>query len=1052
MPASSPPPVTPRPRPWGRRLALGLGAAALLAAGLGTAVWLGRVSLLNRWLADGHGVWRVNVTGLELKGSQIEVTGLRVSHADQTDPVFSAEKVQVGGNWKAWRRGQLGAVRVESPAVYWRAGLRSGPSTPEAATGSAPLFTWDSLQIVQGRIDVADPGSYSFTGQITGEGGAGSWHENGRLGLTPQNLVLVDPVYTMTLREGPVGLLEVHAVQLDVQGSLDAGTGTLDITRALLAGSRLKLAVPVEAPPFPVITDTAQETADSPAIVSGVRLSGLKAPQLEVAAMLPWALTGRTDLALDRLQAGEGVRFGIEQLHLKEASAQLPHGAQLPHFALEAGLFEGIPRLGLLAFSGAEIPDAAALARLLGLKSPENSAISFKAGGQLRDLMFSGSQPSSAAEQTLTLEDLKLNLPGQGRASAARLTVTAIPDEVSTSRRLRVVELNVPQADFLLTPIQQGLTEAPAPAGAEIPPRPAWEGWTADRLTITEGALSTTLPQAGGAKITTDIAIATVAPQDTDLSPRYQIILTQPQLAHPDLPDQPIALAGAIQLTASAAGLWQKREIDSLTLAGSRIQIGEALFRLVNALPPPPPAPPVTSSVTPPPLQKSPPWRLRSLVLDDTLIQLDHLGDGRRLDIPVKRQEFQDLPLDSTALAAVDRLYKIEVPNITLYNPFAAGQKVAVLDTNYIQFTPSGLMQRRLERVDLMLPSIYAGQPLFDFVDATRKRFAGLAALPPPRPQPMLVDAATESTTVLSAIASVTPSTITKVAGWHIPFFTESGKVFVAPKGFPWPNLPVIPFRNARDASGQPQPFLLKGESFHGELAIEPGWYDFPEYKVRLRLSDRGRIVFNTPQRDQDNNLTEVFENNTLIFRQLQIDDAWLSITYDARGIYARFGGHTCGGTLNGGFNLYLDELYTWDAWASLGDIGMQPLTDKLTPDTFRMSGPVDELTLKAYGDTTTLYQASLDLKVTRPGLLHILALDSMKEKINALGGLSADLGKISLATLRDFAYTGCTGSLKLFGTEGDGKLCLTGPGGSRTFNLRLHDYRAKSPKSMAPF
>ncbi|MES2470583.1 MAG: hypothetical protein V4675_25035 [Verrucomicrobiota bacterium] len=1047
--------MTPRPRRWGRRLVLGLGAAALLAAGLGTTVWLGRVSLLNRWLADGHGVWRVNVTGLELKGSQIEVTGLRVSHVDQAEPVFSAERVQVGGDWKAWQRGQLGAVRVESPAVYWRAGLRSGPSTPEAAKGSAPLVTWDSLQIVQGRIDMADPGSYSFTGQLTGEGGPGAWHENGRLALTPQDLTVHDPAYSMTLSGGPVGSVEVHASRLDLQGSLEGGTGTLSITRALLAGSRLKLAGPEGSPRTPLPDETLPESEENLPIVSGIRLTGLQAPQLEVAALLPWAATGKTDLTLGRLQAGEGVAFGMEGLRLDQASARLPHGAQLPQLTIAASLNAGIPRLDLLTFSGADIPDAAGLARVLGLEVPENPAISFKAGGQFRDLMFSGSQPSSAAEQTLTLDDLKLDLPGQGHASATRLTLTAIPDEITTARRLRLVELKAPQAEFLLTSIQQGLTGSPAPASGTTPTspsRPAWEGWTADRLTVTQGTVSATLPQAGGSKVTTALTVSTVAPQDTDLSPHYQIVLTQPQLAHPDLPDQPIALAGAIQLTASAAGLWQKREIDSLTLAGSRIQIGEALFRLVNALPPPPPAPPVTSAVTPPPSQKSPPWRLRSVVLDDTLIQLDHLGDGRRLDIPVKRQEFQDLPLDSTALAAVDRLYKIEVPNITLYNPFSAGQKVAVLDTNYIQFTPSGLMQRRLERVDLMLPSLYAGQPLFDFVDATRKRFAGLAALPPPRPQPMLVDAGPDSATVLSAIASVTPSTSTKAAVWHIPFFTESGKVFVAPKGFPWPNLPVIPFRNARDASGQPLPFLLKGESFHGELAIEPGWYDFPEYKVRLRLSDRGRIVFNTPQRDHDNNLTEVFENNTLIFRQLQIDDAWLSITYDARGIYARFGGHTCGGTLNGGFNLYLDELYTWDAWASLGNIGMQPLTDKLTPDTFRMSGPVDELTLKAYGDTTTLYQASLDLKVTRPGLLHILALDSMKEKINALGGLSADLGKISLGTLRDFAYTGCTGNLKLFGTEGDGQLCLTGPGGSRTFNLRLHDYRAKSPKSMAPF
>ncbi len=245
---------------------------------------------------------------------------------------------------------------------------------------------------------------------------------------------------------------------------------------------------------------------------------------------------------------------------------------------------------------------------------------------------------------------------------------------------------------------------------------------------------------------------------------------------------------------------------------------------------------------------------------------------------------------------------------------------------------------------------------------------------------------------------------------------------------------------------------MLRGETFHGELAIEPGWYNFPEYKLRLRLSDRGRIIFNTPQKDHDNNLTEVFENNTLIFRQLRIDQVWLSITYDANGIYAKFGGLTCGGTISGGFNLYTDELYTWDAWASLTGIDMRPLTDKLTPESFRMSGPVDELTLKAYGDTTTLYQALLQLQVTKPGLLHVLALDSMKAELAALGGVSSDLGKIGLDTLRDFSYTGCTGSIKLFGTEGNGQLHLTGPAGSRILNLRLHDYRAKLPKTEARF
>ncbi len=75
-----------------------------------------------------------------------------------------------------------------------------------------------------------------------------------------------------------------------------------------------------------------------------------------------------------------------------------------------------------------------------------------------------------------------------------------------------------------------------------------------------------------------------------------------------------------------------------------------------------------------------------------------------------------------------------------------------------------------------------------------------------------------------------------------------------------------------------------------------------------------------------------------------------------------------------------------------------------------------------------------------------------MKDKIDALGGLKADLGQISLATLRDFDYTSCSGSLKLFGTEGQGQLALAGPAGSRTLNLKLHDYRAKIPRTAAPF
>ena len=1052
--AESPPlPVTPRPRRWGRRVALGLSGALLGLAGLAAVVWGGRVALLNRWLIDDSSVWRVQVERLDLAGGRLQVRGLRVSHADQTEPVFAAGALSAVYDWKALKMGRLGSVTVDSPTLHWRAGLRSDAAKAQAAPNPAPMVVWDSLQITKGKIDAADPGSFSFTGAVAGHGGAGAWHGDGRLALSPHDLTLTDPAYAAVLAGGPAGTVAVDARQLDLTASLNAATGTLTISRAALAGSRVRLAGPATAAET-VPDNVADAGGGSPDLVSGVRLSALSAPALVVEGTLPWALSGRADLELASLQAGPGVPFALDGLRLGQASASLAHGARLPQFTLAAGLREGIPRVDSLTFSGAEVPDVAALLTWLGLPAPEHFGGSFEADGDLRGLAMAGGLPASGVLQTLTVRELKLSLPGPGVASAARCTLTAIPDELRDARRFRLVEVVSPGADLLLQAVLPALREAPASGvlpSAVLPRRPAWEGWTADVLTIAGGTFAATLPQAGGARVTTAWAVSTTPAAEAGPGPHYQISLTRPQMVQPDFPDQPVALAGVIQVTASAAGLWQRREIDSLTVAGSRIQIGDALFRLVQALPPAQPAPPVTSQLAPPP-PVSPPWLLRNLVLEDALIQIDHLGDRRRLDIPVTRQEFHDLPLDAGALAEVDRVYKIEVPNITLCSPFSAGQKVAVLDTNYIQFTPSGLLQRRLERVDLMLPSLYAGQPLFDFVDAARKRFSNLAAGPSAGPQPLLVDAAARSATVLRALARVTPSEDGSKGQWEIPFYTESGKVYVAPKGYPWASLPVIPFRNARDAAGRPVPFLLHGETFHGELAIEPGWYEFPEYRVRLRLSDRGRIIFNTPQQDRDNNLTEVFEKNTLIFRQIQVDDAWLSITYDARGIYARFGGRTCGGTLTGGINLYLDELYTWDAWASLIDIGMKPLTDKLSPDTFRMTGPVDELTVKAYGDTTTLYQAALELKVSRPGTLQILALDAMKKKIEAFGGLRADLGEITLATVRDFAYTGCTGSLKLFGTEGQGHLSLTGPAGSRTINLRLHDYRATLPKTAAPF
>ncbi len=1023
------------PRRWVGRVALGTGLLAVGLLGLGWAAWSWRVALLNGRLEGGG--WRARLEQLDWEGGRWVLRGLRVSQVDQVEPVLVVDRLEVGGAWREVRRGRLGALRAVGLAVHWRSGRGAAASGGgRGGVGGDFGVEWDSLQVVGGTVDVAEAGSYAFKGRVDWQGGPGSWSGVGVLVLSPQQVAVGEALYRQEWAEG---VLEVAARRVEVEGRAEGGR--LGLRGAVLEGARLQW-----GPPTPGAA-VRGEPADGgePGPIREVALEGLRAPGLEMASLGPRALKVVADLSLAGMAAGAGRSLEVMGLRMDRASAELPGGGRVAQLALEGGMEEGRGRLGFLQFEGAEVPDAAALLRGLGLELGAGWTGSGKAEGRLEGLEFEGAGVRSAAVQRVTLREVKLGLGERGEVAVARVALEGVPDEMAGERRLRRLEVEAPVAEW--TWLQAG-GEAPWRRAAPSVGRPAWEGWTADRLTVTGGQLGASWPEAGGARAAAGWALRTVSGEGE--APRYALELNEPQLGSAAFPDQPIARAQAVEVRASAAGLWQRRQIESVSIRGARLQVGEGLFRLAQEWPQ---AAPVGEEAGPP-RQAVPPWLLGRVAVEDALVELDHLGDGRRLEIPINFQEFRDLPLDAAALAGVERVYQVEVPNVTLRSPFGAGEKAVVLDTNYIKFTPSGLLERRLERVDLMLPTIYAGQPLFDFVDAARKRLGALAGVGRSGSggSPLLVDRRADSAVVRSALAQVSRAEAGAGGAWHIPFYTESGQVLVAPKGHPWPHLPAIPFRNARDAAGKPVPFLLQGETFHGELAIEPGWYEFPEYKFRLRLSDRGRIVFNTPQQDHDNNLTEVFENNTLIFRQLRVDDAWLSVTYDARGIYARFGGRSCGGSLSGGCNLYLDELYTWDAWVSLTGIAMEQLTDKLSPDTFRMSGPVEEITAKAYGDSASLYQAALDLKVTQPGTLQLLALDALREKLKALGGLRADLGKISLESLRDFAYTDCQGSWKLFGSEGGGQLVMRGPTGSRTFQVKLHDYRARPVRTAAPF
>jgi len=98
------------------------------------------------------------------------------------------------------------------------------------------------------------------------------------------------------------------------------------------------------------------------------------------------------------------------------------------------------------------------------------------------------------------------------------------------------------------------------------------------------------------------------------------------------------------------------------------------------------------------------------------------------------------------------------------------------------------------------------------------------------------------------------------------------------------------------------------------DLDIPSDTYTWEKLKIELE-NMRGRVQFNLPIKSVDNNLTETFQVDRIRWKQLHMEDAHLSVTYDMNGIYGKFGGAAYEGYVNGEFNIYLDTNFSWDGW-----------------------------------------------------------------------------------------------------------------------------------------
>lgn len=647
---------------------------------------------------------------------------------------------------------------------------------------------------------------------------------------------------------------------------------------------------------------------------------------------------------------------------------------------------------------------------------------------ELDALRFDGRQLTSSKPQRLTLSDLSLASHPASREQALdpiltldRAMLAIVPDDWQQHSTIAELTLTHP----VITAREENLPMLKATAStSSSAPLPMI---SVRQLAVIDGSLDIAVTQGQRMELKTNVSIATEA--DTH---RLRLAHIKAQL--PQHAKLPVAGIDEIEGAFRWNDLWNHQRVQSLRIKGGELDVGDALLSLsagsANAT-----APAATPS--PSPLAG---WRVNDLTIEDTSVTLQRIAPGLP---PVKftlDYHASDLPLEPAALAGNFKPQRIELSQLSIKSPYDPLHNVAHLGSVFIDFTLDSLFKQRIDIVHIIAPTLFVGEDLFWYIDYYRKYAAGLP-LPGTNENRMAL-ASTDGTIALAAAASAATAPIKDSGAWSVDTLkVDGGKLVIAPKGQPLPGIP------------RPFPFSFTTHLNQGKLEAE---FDIPSdtytwEQLKLQLEGmRGRVQFNLPIKTVDNNLTETFRVDRIRWKDLHLEDAHLSVTYDANGIYAQFGGAAYDGYVNGAFNVYLDTAFSWDGWISGTNVRTTEITRQLCPAYFLLDGQV-ATTVVAQGNMNEVYQCDVKFSNASPGKFSIVALNNMLSDLpKDVATFEDDLMRIGVETLRDFAYDKVDAKARFYGREGKGYLRLSSPTGTRNFDVNIFDHRWTDKKPAA--
>lgn len=576
------------------------------------------------------------------------------------------------------------------------------------------------------------------------------------------------------------------------------------------------------------------------------------------------------------------------------------------------------------------------------------------------------------------------------------------------ARKLESIALTNPSIDFSPALLAGSSAPAAPPPSSAPAQKPAGSGWLIGRATCKYGFLRLRGLRDGTLDVATHFAfdLHNLGTRGDAANAMQEIGVWDAQGSSGS--SKAFVSIDYAQLRFTVSGLLEQQRIDAVKIIGGRLLVGEAFQNLLaggNA------APSVAAGSTAPPAAAGRDWSIGALDVSGVRLRLE----DRREGVPDIRMtlntSLRDVAASGVSSQLFDQVQTIELANIDLVSPLNRSAKIFTLRSVFVRFTLRDLARKHLKEVVIRFPIIYLSRDLFVYME--RAAPSGPEARPgAPKPA-----------------ASAEP-------GWSADVVdVRYGKLVIGSGGRKDVGVP-IEFETMLNDVALDDLARLRVQA---ALRVPKQSREFPDYKLSVE-DVVGDLRFAYPPEKGEKNLVQKLDIRKIRWRQFESERSWIAVTFDAQGINGQFGGESYRGYVNGGFSFNFLEDSPWQGWVSGTDVDTKELTEVMSPQNFSLTGPIDfEIQVDAFRKDIERISGTFGIK--KPGRLRVGKLDDLLANIpDTWTAIKQSGTRIALETLRDFDYTTAKGNLWFVESQGVMSLRLTGPTGSRNFDIVLHD------------